>query len=268
MANVESSWSAEHRRAVKEMEERLGREICGVPTDEGPCSQWPISDSHGRCRSHARDAEAESGISRIFGGNPDEDSRSEAPVEVFPGSPSLWASLALAGLILGGGIMGGLVYYDVLWIPRSLAMVEQTQNNDRPERETQGSETQVSMELNLQKPDFTRIRTLYREGNVDQVAVALERIVRKAPRESDRAHGMYLQFVLYQNQGDYDRALRIADRFLDEFEEHDRRPEILFGAAFLCQRFLDRADRARRYKRRLRQRYPESPWTRRLSSLS
>lgn len=270
---MRAEWSPDHRRAVEELEERLGREICGVPTEDGdPCSQWPVSAAHGRCRQHAETAgDATSGYS-IFGESSSEgENDAPAPASEQGGgtarSAGFWVALAMTGIVLGAGIVGGLLYYDVIWIPRTMAMPSVSSSPANPEPK-EDEEEEVTVDVDLRNPDFTRIRSLYRQGEVDRVAVALKDLVDKAPSRTDRARAMYFQFVLYQNQEAYGRALEVADRFLETFEDHERRPEVLFGAGFLCKRHLDRPDRAQRYFKQLENRYPESSWTRRLSSLS
>jgi len=271
MANVRSEWSREHRRAVEALEERLGREVCGVPTGEGePCSQWPVSARHGRCRAHADSVRTEGSGFALFGtskpestGEAPESSESSPPAPVDR-SVSFWVALALTGIVLGGGIVGGLVYYDAIWIPRSVAMTRAGFSASPADTNARV----VAGDFDPANPDFRRIRSLYRQGEVDRVAVALESVIRRGRSRSDRARAMYLQFVLYQNQEAYQQALDVADRFLETFQEHDRRPEVLFGAAFLCQRFLERPRKAEQYFRRLQERYPESSWAHRRSALS
>lgn len=270
---MRSEWSTDHRRAVEELEERLGREICGVPTEDGdPCSQWPVSATHGRCRQHAETTEGGADGYSIFGESSSEGGEAPDPASEQGGgrtrSAGFWVALAMTGIVLGAGIVGGLLYYDVIWIPRSMAMPSATSSPANPDPGEDGKEEEVTVDVDPRNPDFTRIRSLYRQGEVDSVAVALKDLVEKAPDRTDRARAMYFQFVLYQNQGAYDEALQVADRFLETFEGHERRPEVLFGAGFLCKRHLDRPDRARQYFRRLENQYPESAWARRLSSLS
>lgn len=264
---MRAEWSSDHRQAVEDLEEQLGREICGVPTEDGnPCSQWPVSRTHGRCRRHADSAGTGEDAFSIFGqpdASPKEtDRRDPAPVDSGR-SAGFWVSLALAGIVLGAGVVGGLLYYEVIWIPRSMAMETVTS----AESETETTPEDVTVDIDPRNPDFGQVRSLYRQGEIDKVAVALRQIVDEGPRPA-RARAMYLQFVLYQNQEAYQQALDVADRFLRTFEDHDRHPEVLFGAAFLCKQYLDRPERAERYLQRLENQYPESAWAKRRSALS
>lgn len=251
-----------YRKRIASLKDEVGRDVCGYPDEEGsPCEQWPV-DEHGRCSRHAgRSLESafQGGSEARVGGATPGAHESPSPVEVRSGVPSsstpgwtevlgtaitYWVVLVLLGL-MAGGVTGTVLFW---------------------EGDTLEQPTTTDVSLNVSDPDFTLIREYYRNGNLGEVESQLHRIYRESPSSSDRAQALYYRYVLQQNRGNHRRAYDLAEKFLNEFENHPLRAEVTFGAWFLADRFLEREDLARKYRKQLNSEFPDSKWAQKTDS--
>lgn len=257
----------DYQERIQALESDLGRSVCGFPT-EGlePCEQWPADESEHCSRHKDRDLDqALDELTASTGGSSqsltpqetlrepqtlDSDTSREAPsswYRQFDGSYFYWTLLVLVGLLIGAGT----------------AAV--TFNGSPPTTQDETS-AEPGFELNFDDPDFTKLRESYRQGNYEEVARSLEELIEETNRDSVKAQGLYYSFVFHQNQQDYRRALEDAERFLEENEDHYRRAEVLYGAWFISNQFLEDAERAEQYRETLLEEFPDSKWANRLSS--
>lgn len=247
-----------YRKRITSLEDELGRDVCGYPDQEGtPCEQWPV-DEEGRCKRHAGRS-----LQQAFGeqGERDETDLSQPPsikqtpsesspssrsgwTKVLSESATYWIVLVLLGLMTGG-VSGTMLFRG---------------------GEATPNQTSTEASLNVEDPDFTRIRERYRNGNLGEVESQLGRIYRNSPGSSDRAQALYYRYVLEQNRGNHRRAYDLAEEFLNQFKNHPLRPEVTFGAWFLADRFLDRQDLARKHREQLNSEYPDSKWAQKTDS--
>lgn len=260
----------DYQDRIGAIESDLGRSICGFPT-EGlePCQQWPADES-GRCSKH-KDRDVQEAINELTasGSNspqslsPQETLTDTQPLETgrsngstsstyrkLFGSYGYWAGLILVGLLMGAG---------------TAAMTLDLAEDQRraPREETEPEET---FELNFDDPDFNKIRQSYREGNYREVASSLSKLIEETSRDSTRAQALYYSFVFHQNQQNYQRAIEAAEKFLNEYKDHYRRAEVLYGAWFISEQFLEDSERAERYRETLLEEFPDTKWADRLSS--
>lgn len=255
---------------VEELESELGRDICGFPDEEfEPCEQWPAEGSS-RCATHAgRDLEeaindfrSPSSHSpqsltpsktlnqpRSVGDKPVGASGFGSTVDRFANSYLYWGALVLVGLVLGA--TAGAFTVDL---------------NQAGSQAPASTTSAGDLDLNVDDPDFNKIRELYREGNHREVVQRLNRLIEETSSRSVKAQVLYFSFVFHQNRENYRRALEMADRYLKEFKDHYRRAEVLYGAWFICSRLTDQPERAKRYRQSLLDEFPDSKWAKRLSS--
>lgn len=273
MAKTDGDWTRQHRDVIQRLEQELGREICGVPTPSGlPCKEWPISQQHGRCSKHQPEPERET--------SPVEDSRRREPTS--PESPpteeepSSWFSrrvviplgLILTGLLLGGGTVA---YFYPSLPGRSLLRSSQESPADgvadvQPASATESLNPGLS-KIDPRDPNFATLYKAYREdGNSRQLLELLDRIIRQSPDQSDRAEAMYRKFVLLQILNRFERSVRVADRYLNRFKQGSHRPEILYGAGWISETYLNQHKRSRSYYRKLKDEFPKSKWAQTVSS--
>ncbi|MFB6345341.1 MAG: tol-pal system YbgF family protein [bacterium] len=257
----------DYEETVSRLESELGREVCGFPTENyQPCDQWPTEDSE-YCRQHAgldledflNEQKTETGStlpdpspSAGTSTSPDDSGSSDATVSGWithlQGSMTYWLGLLLAGFLLGAT--------GAAWtVGTGFGPTGSVLNGAAEESE-----------FNPVDPDFQQLRQLYRSGRHDMVARRLQSIVDSAKKTDIRARALYLSFVFNQRQKRYQRALTAADRFIDNFSDHNRRAEVLYGAWFISSQLLDNPSRAKDYRDTLLEEFPESKWAKRLSS--
>lgn len=254
---------------IDELESELGRKICGFPTEEfEPCQQWP-SDESGRCTNHTgldlntvlEQRKSSSGLTSPDPGrlNPSStnfqqqssrdftlpEESSSTLIEGLMSSPFYWGLLVVVGLSIGAGTAALTVNFEEVGV---------------------GFQSGSQVDLNVQDPNFNRIREFYRNGDFQEVGRRLRTILNETDNSSIKARALYYSFVFYQNRKNYEEALRIADRYLEEYKDHYRRSEILYGAWFICSNLLNRPERAQQYRETLLEEFPESKWAKRLSS--
>lgn len=251
-----------YRARLAELENELGRDVCGYPDEEGrPCEQWP-ADQEGRCARHAgrclddafREDDRRSpdpvptnspSVPPAEEGEPDaRDTDGSRLLDAPARSVSYWMLLVVFGLLSGGGT--GAVLFEGGTTP--------------------DARTSESVSINLNNPDFTRIRDHYRNGDLGEVGSELRRIHRHARHSSDRAQALYYRYVLQQNRGNHQRAFELATNFLNTFKDHPLRAEVTFGAWFLADRFLGDRELAQRYKEQLNSEFPDSKWAQQTDS--
>lgn len=250
------------RERIRSLESELDRSVCGYPTDDGaPCRQWPV-DEDGRCSRH-RGKTLEEGfqsLRRGSGSSSDEndeitksahedmtvrDPRGWKHTLVELGrSPTYWILLIVLGLVTGGAY--GMYPAGAGFEPSNT--VTKTESID------------------VEDPDFNKIREWFRSGRQDRVRQALTRIYENASSSPPRAQALYYRYVLEQRVGNHEKALSSARRFLREFDDHSLRSEVLFGAWFLSRRLLNRPEQAQQYEEQLRSEYPESKWVQKIDS--
>ncbi len=244
MVKSSSEWTPQHMQAVRTLEKELGRQICGVPTSSGlPCKKWPISKEHGRCRLHAP------GVKKSDS-QPVEVETSPETAEASTFSPPKQLNRRFITALLILGIFLGLAGSGI-W----LFYANRVGNTGLV------SETGESVEeINPVHPDFTRLRELHSENKIDNISALLAEISRVAENPADRAEALYMQYVLYQNVQQYERAIEAAENFLNRFPSHQRRPEVLFGAIYLNLKFLQNRSEAANYYNTLKEEFPDSKW--------
>jgi hypothetical protein len=231
-------------QAVRTLEKELGREICGVPTSSGlPCKKWPISKEHGCCRLHAPGVN-KSGSQPVeveTGPETAEDSSSLFPKQL---TRRFIITLLIFGIFLG--LVGsGIWLFYATGVENTRLVSESGENVE---------------EINPVHPDFTRLRELHSENKIDNISALLTEISRVAENPDDRAEALYMQYVLYQNVQQYERAMKAAEKFLNRYPSHQRRPEVLFGSIYLNFKFLQNRSQAENYYNTLKEEFPDSKW--------
>jgi len=166
--------------------------------------------------------------------------------------------LGILGLFIGGGATGSFLVND-LQLQESVP--EQTAADTTPVEPS----NEVLVDVN--DPDFSRIYRLYHEGETQKVISVLKKLYRDSNSRSVRARALYQQYVFYQNQRQYDRALKTADQFLSTFTNHPYRPEILYGAGIICTEYANNQC-SKNYHDKLKQKHPKSKWVNELPSSS
>lgn len=259
---------ASYRKKIKELEDELNRSICAYPTDDGsPCKQWPVSDE-GRCHQHTGKSIQDGLTSDDNHRSTDRDLQPSEPSEEPSRSSSTetdsefnqwnhrdyvhWLSrsivywLMLVVFALSSGAASGYFFVDT---PREPA-------TKQPEK----------IQINTSNPDFSRIRQLYRDDKLSQVRETLRDLAENHQDKSVRGTAYYYRFVFQQNQQNYEEALSLAREYLKKFNNHPRRAEVIYGAWYLTDRYLNRDDLAQQYKDQLQDEFPESVWNDRISS--
>lgn len=244
-----------YRKRVSAVEDQLGRDVCGYPNEEGnPCQQWPVDDE-GRCSRHSGgsleeafgddepstppiEPEGHETDSRVDSVRVPSDPQPEGWIESLASSATYWGVLVLVGL-LAGAASGAYVF----GLPSA-----------------DGEPTPVEVTIDVNSPDFTKIREHYRNGNLAEVESKLREIYRETPSSSDRAQALYYRYVLQQNRGNHRRAYELAEQFLSDFEDHSLRAEVTFGAWFLADRFLEQEDLAEKHREQLNSEFPDTKW--------
>ncbi len=249
MAKIRDDWPEEYIEKIEAIESKLDREICGVPTGSGgPCQKWPISKDHGRCREHL--PPRNDSFSETFSSEEKKTVKEVGSSSNSSSSPLSWQIfliLTLVGLLVGMGGTAAWIYFNKDRLTSGNASLRTSQS---------GSDLQV----NPDDPDFTRLRELLNDGKFDRVVVGLQQIVNQTSRQSIRAEANYRLYVLYQRVDEFNLALKIARKFIDKFPESRRAPEVLYGAGNICKQYLNDSDRAQKFYKFLKERYPDSKW--------
>lgn len=244
-----------YRKRVSAVEDELGRGVCGYPNEEGdPCQQWPVDDE-GRCSRHSGrsleeafgeeepssptiEPEGHERGSRVDSVRVSAAPQSEGWMETVASSATYWGVLVLVGLLTGTA--SGAYFFGL------------------PSADREPIRAEASIDVN--SPDFTKIREHYRKGNLAEVESKLRDIYRETSSSSDRAQALYYRYVLQQNRGNHRRAYELAEQFLSDFEAHSLRAEVTFGAWFLADRFLEREDLAEKHREQLNSEFPDTKW--------
>lgn len=277
MAKMEGEWSHQHRKIIDRIETELGREICGVPTSSGlPCKEWPISQTHGRCRRHSP-SDPSSPPDQTSEPQPASHTRPE-PARAPSQDPqpsaqdgTSWTTLTVVVVgILGGALIGGGVFFRYPEVVARFAGPEEKNEVSRPDQPTQPEPRPVSQplpEVDPQNPKFREIVKYYRRsGQAGPVLATLNRIVEQSSKPRHRAEALYRKYVLLQMEERFKESLEVADRLLAEFPKNAHRPEVLYGAGWIASNFLNDTQRARSYFQRLKDEFPKSKWAQSLSS--
>lgn len=253
---------ASYRERIRTLESDLDRSVCGYPTEEGsPCRQWPV-DEDGRCSRHSgkdlRDP-FESGTvsiesSSTQSGDTIEETAEEPAIRdprdwkytltEMARKPTYWVLLVVLGLVSGTAY--GTIRYPT------------TGNGDANQGTVQS--------IDVDNPDFKTIREWFRSGNHTRVRSGLNEIYENSSNPSSRARALYYRYVHNQQLGNHQSALSDAETFLEKYDDHPLRPEVLFGAWFLSHRMLDRPEQAQKYEQQLRSEYPDSKWVQKINS--
>ena len=254
MAKEAPDWSSGHREAVSEIEKELGREICGVPTGSGlPCKKWPVDSSHGRCSDHAPDLNPEP--SRVEVTSCSNDSSSQASSTIFSRFLNLPVIivLVLSGLIAGFVLSAGIIY---ALGSENLSLPGETE----PDRSGSSPATSTG------SLDFEEINRLFESGEYGRLEEKLDHQL-AAGEGASREDALYYLFVLYQRTERYRAAIDVGEKFVEEFPDHARAPEVLFGQAKIAVDFLGNQQLADKYYDQLEEEYPESRWIEKASAL-
>ncbi len=262
MAQIEAGWSSRHEEKIKELERKLGREVCGVLRADGtPCSRWPTPAGEGRCSKHAnQESFPEQSDQNITDENERRRVKVVAPPEQSATTSSKLTSLqdwkSLLALALVAFFVGAVLTYTGLRLTSSPESKETTSNNT--------VEASNEFEVDVDDPDFSRLQEFARGGVAARIAPFLQQIIDETDSPEARAEALYRLFVFYESQAEFELALQTAERFLSNFFGHPRTPEILYGAWFISVNLVDDSARAERYRRRLLADYPDSRWAEQL----
>ncbi len=247
-----------YRERIQSLESELNRTICGYPTEKGtPCRKWPVDDEN-RCSKHrGKDLQDAFQSGSVPTGESDEytpETVQETPLRdprdwkyafrELARTRTYWIIVLLLGLVSGTA-------YSTFRTGISDQMV---------------SAVEESPSLNVEDPDFNQIREWFRSGRYAMVRRYLNQIYENNSDVSSRAQALYYRYVLEQKLGNHETALSDAETFLQQFDDHTLRPEVLFGAWFLTHRLLDQPEQAEQYRKQLRSEYPESKWVQKINS--
>lgn len=257
MANLKDDWPEDYRRKIEEIETKLNREICGAPDADGePCQKWPIDSEQGRCREH------HNAPNNVV---PDQTSENAGAVEEVGNDtdqkraffPTYFLILAFCGLLAGAGSVLVWYHFNLVGFVRQKFSHSGNINTRAKEKKTAA--------VNPDEPDFFRLRELARRGEVDRMVASLRKIAAESDKAPIRAEANYQLFVFYQHQEEFERALDVADKFLGNFAGSRRAAEVLYGAGYICERYLEDSTRAREYYDTLKGEYPDSKWAEKVS---
>ncbi|MFB6357013.1 MAG: tol-pal system YbgF family protein, partial [bacterium] len=239
-----------------------------------PCKNWPEGDE-GRCEDHANNSTTQL---------PDQDSSSSdtSGNTSSPETPVIKSSNYVVFFVILGilsSVTGGYLTYN--WLQsksmatsnsnKTATMKSSTSNNvpafSSDTEPSSSSDVGRSVSIDPNDPDFSTINQLAEEGKVEKLVINLQSIIDHSNNASDRAMALYKLYVLHHIQKNYKPALETTQKFLDQYDDHHLRPEMLYGAV-VSSRKLNRPDTADRYLQQLRNEYPDSKWLKQLSEPS
>lgn len=260
LAKIDPDWSSSHREMVAEIEDELGREICGVPEKIGsPCKNWPVDKSHGRCSKHAPDSEAvQSEESAVPVEVTDTDEDVSGGIDMAKIYNSLFKPYVLFGLILGGILIGiflsGLLLY-------------YSYNENLFSHHVISSDESSSFSEKTAGPgvEFEQINRFFQNEEYEKLERKLKQAAENGNPE-ERSKALYYLFVFNQRIGRYRKALQVGKDFVDEFPDHSRAPEVLYSKIEISRQQLEEPGLTEEYLNRIKKEYPDSKWTEKVIS--